>query len=824
MSWVLVDRHSFINAKEKGMNAVACCIHASKTWTWVNYHYKTGQLATCDRYYIHAGKKMARSAYITSLGTYHLLKPEQVADLRSMLDTILSKDRLTLKAGTSEKSFINSSGHLKRWIVTDPITSKPSRPEIICRDGGKIIEKAKADSNLSDTGYVKFSLTQPRTLKSEQNSTLLSVTHSHMNLCTRKCHTRDRYYSTYRKNTIPKEWKAEWKTIELKVRKAQMKLVELATKTGNTKNKDVMKLQRNLVLNKDFRMLAVHEVSTNKGSKTWGIDRALLKSDADKWKTVEWMKEVIQNPSIYEAKPVRRVYIPKAKGKRRPLGIPTLNDRCLQALFNLVIEPLVEMTSDRHSYGFRKFRSTKMALGALRVNLRSAEGYYDKYALDADIKGFFDNISHEWLLDNIPLEVTLKPILQGWLKVGYVHKEEWISATDSGTPQGGIISPTLANFTLNGMEGAVEKAVQVAYNVKKRGIYIGKPSNQERKALWGYVSTNLFTVRFADDFIILARSKRMIEDVIKPCVESFLKERGLWLSEEKTKIISIREGEKLDFLGYTFQYITKVLPKYKLFHDRQGKEAITTYPQKDKYKKVSEKLRKIFEKSYNLSSYSLIAEINPIVRGWAQYFNLAQSYGTRNKLNYLLYKMAWKWAEHKHPRWGRIKIARRYFLNPIEKTKNLWRNAKTGNTNKWVFKGFTYNESIFNESKGGKSIELVNPTQVVATMSPKRYRIPKELEQVHAFHPEFEKLIDFNTKLSIKSLELNKTTKIKLLIKQRGKCDMCGGSLLSEANEFNYDGSSQIHHKEERSKGGKRGSMANLSLVHSSCHINHHNP
>lgn len=191
-----------------------------------------------------------------------------------------------------------------------------------------------------------------------------------------------------------------------------MKLVRLAQTNENTINKETLELQRKLTMTKTFRMLAVQRVTTNKGSQTPGIDKILLTEDKDKWNMVEKLKTLIQRPNSYRSQAVKRVYIPKANGKKRPLGIPTMEDRCLQALLNLALEPLVEMKSDRHSYGFRRHRSTKMAIGALRVNLRSGEDHYDKYALDADIKGFFDNISHQWLLANVPLNETLKPLLE----------------------------------------------------------------------------------------------------------------------------------------------------------------------------------------------------------------------------------------------------------------------------------------------------------------------------------------------------------------------------------------------------------------------------
>ena len=174
-----------------------------------------------------------------------------------------------------------------------------------------------------------------------------------------------------------------------------MELADLASKT-NIYDSKVLSLQRKLALTLDFRRLAVHKVCTNEGSKTPGIDGIILTEEEEKNRIVELMKEIIQRPESYKAKAVKRVFIRKGrKGKKRPLGIPTIKDRCLQSLINLILEPVVETTSDPNSYGFRKFRSAKMAIGAVRRNLRSEPAHYDKFVFDADIKGFFDNISHE---------------------------------------------------------------------------------------------------------------------------------------------------------------------------------------------------------------------------------------------------------------------------------------------------------------------------------------------------------------------------------------------------------------------------------------------
>lgn len=201
------------------------------------------------------------------------------------------------------------------------------------------------------------------------------------------------------------------------------------------------------------------------------------------------------------------------------------------------------------------------------------------------------------------------------MKSGHMDKGTFGEAKAGVTPQGGIISPTLANLTLNGLEKVVEDSIKEKYKLNERGIYVGKKTNTKGNLQYSYISSALAITRFVDDFIIFARSKRMLTECVKPAVEAFLKERGLALSAHKTKMISIGEGEKLNFLGYTFQYIGKLSYKYKLFNDRQETDGIACYPKKAKYESIVDKIKTVFDKSKNMSAYTIIAKLNPIIRG-----------------------------------------------------------------------------------------------------------------------------------------------------------------------------------------------------------------
>ena len=300
--------------------------------------------------------------------------------------------------------------------------------------------------------------------------------------------------------------------------------------------------------------------------------------------------------------------------------------RAMQALHLLALEPIAETTADLNSYGFRPERSTADA-GEQCFNCLAKKASAE-WVLEADIQGCFDKISHDWMITNIP---TDKVILRKWLKAGFVYQNE-LFPTDAGTPQGGIISPVLANMTLDGLEAMLAEKFPKA---KRRGLKMNM-------------------VRYADDFIITGHSKEWLEHEVKPAVVEFLAERGLVLSPEKTKITHIKDG--FDFLGWNIRkYNGKLLMK----------------PSKANVKAHLDKIREIIKANKTAKQANLIRLLNPVLRGWANYHSHVVAKETFARVDARVWSMLWRWAVRRHPNKGARWVKEKYF--------------KTRGARNWVF-------------------------------------------------------------------------------------------------------------------------------------------
>ena len=407
-------------------------------------------------------------------------------------------------------------------------------------------------------------------------------------------------------NTQPKAtWNnIDWHKVEEHVNRLQVRITKAVIKG---KWNLVKRLSYLLTHSFYAKLLAVRKVIQNKGKRTAGIDGKL-------WKTPEAkMKAALKlSDKRYKAKPLKRVYIKKeGKSKKRPLGIPTMNDRAMQSLYSLALNPIAEATSDKHSFGFRKFRSTHDACEQIfRCMCRKGSAHW---ILEGDIKGCFDHISHQWLLDNIPMD---KPVLRQFLKAGFVFNRT-LFPTEAGTPQGGLVSPILANMTLDGIE-------DILANKYHRGKN-GRITNSQRE------KHKVNFVRYSDDFIVTAKTKEIAEEA-KELIKTFLKSKGLELSEEKTLITHINDG--FDFLGWNFR-------KYK------GKLFIK--PSKKSLLKVTEKISKIIKKGTSWTQEALIKTLNPIITGWINYHQSVVAKETFSKLDYRIWNILWNWAKRRHP-------------------------------------------------------------------------------------------------------------------------------------------------------------------------------
>ncbi len=389
-----------------------------------------------------------------------------------------------------------------------------------------------------------------------------------------------------------------WKGIPWnKVRKSVYRLqVRIAKAHKEGKHGKAKALQWILTHSFYAKLMAVKRVTENQGAKTPGVDKIVWRNPKDKMQAVLSLKR-----RGYRTKPLRRIYIPKKqKGKLRPLSIPVMKCRAQQALHLLALEPITETIADKHSYGFRPFRSAADAHGQC-FNALAKRGSAP-YVLEGDIKSCFDMISHQWLKDNIPMD---KIMLGKWLSAGYIDKGI-LHTTEKGTPQGGIISPALLTLTLSGLQEAVKKAV---LNKDKVNVCV-----------------------YADDFIITGATKEVLENKVKPAVVSFLEKRGLTLSQEKTHITHIQEG--FDFLGVNIR-------KYN------GKLIIK--PAKSNIKKFLENIRETIKRNQTVKTEKLIWQLNPKIRGWANYHSHICAKKTFAKIDNSIYKMLWQWIKHRHP-------------------------------------------------------------------------------------------------------------------------------------------------------------------------------
>ena len=494
----------------------------------------------------------------------------------------------------------------------------------------------------------------------------------------------------------------DWKTINRNVRRLQVRIVQ-ATKEGRWGK--VKALQRLLTHSYSGKALAVRRVTENNGKKTPGVDQEIWDTPEKKTQAVQALKR-----RGYRAQPLRRVYIPKSDGKTmRPLGIPTMRDRGQQALYLLALDPVLETKADKNSYGFRQQRSCADAIAQCFTLL--ARGT-TQWILEGDIKSFYDRISHDWLLAKVPMDPT---ILQQWLKSEYMEKHALHETTD-GTPQGGIISPALANCALDGLE---------------RNLREKYPPGKRLKSLGGGHPCVNFA-RYADDFVITGKTKELLETEVKPLVERFLQERGLELSPAKTVITHVKTG--FDFLGQN----VRIYPNGKLL----------IKPSKKNIKTFLAGIREAIKAAIGRSAADLINELNPKIRGWSNYHRHVVSKRIFQHVDWVIFNCLWRWARRRHPKKSGRWIKQKYFAQRQDRD--------------WTFFGETCDDE-------GQSSKVW--LQLASSIPIQRH--VKVKGEANPYDPAYEAYFDLREQAHMLETFRGTRTLRFLWLEQRGLCIVC---------------------------------------------------
>jgi RNA-directed DNA polymerase len=519
-------------------------------------------------------------------------------------------------------------------------------------------------------------------------------------------------------------WPACYKTVE----RLQARIVKA---TQERKMGKIKALQWVLTRSFSAKAIAVRRVTENRGRKTPGVDGQTWSTPQEKSQAITRLRRRGYHPI-----PVRRIYIPKTNGSKRPLGIPTIQDRAMQALYLLSLEPVAETMADKASYGFRTKRSTADAIENCFHKL--ARQNTAQWIMEGDIQACFDHIDHRWLINHVPMD---RQILGKWLKSGYMEQGQY-KATIQGTPQGGIISPVLANIALDGLEEQLKSY---------------KPLQGKKVNL----------VRYADDFIITGASPKILVEIVYPLVASFLQERGLSLSANKTKIVHIEEG--FDFLGQNIRkYGQKLLIK----------------PSKESCKSLLRQVKAILKKNGNISCcYDLVTKLNPLLRGWGYYHRHIVSKAVFTRMDHLINHQIWRWCARRHPNKSKRWIKRKYFE----------KGSKFGPFTEGDKSGDKLRKA---ELEKLESIPIIRHGKIKGAANPycpswKTY-FEERQEGAWEKHPKYQEFI------------------LKIWRKQGGRCPICQ-QLIETTQQWDK------HHIKPKKEGGEE-KMENLMLLHPTCH------